>query len=649
MDFFGRQEQARRLTHWLVALYVASLITVIAAIDAVVLTLIALMGGDTPQWPDPQWLATHPLAVIFSTLSIAGVILFASLYRHAELRAGGGFVALALGGQRVLPDTVDPLRQRLLHVAEEMAIACALPVPEVHVLEQESGINAFAAGLNAADAAIAVSRGALELLDRAELQGVVAHEFSHILNGDMRLNTRLLGPLFGLTVLSLLARLTLFHLPRLGGRGRQGLFVLGASLLASAVLVIRAVGSFCGRLIQAAVSRQREYLADAAAVQFTRDPRGLRNALVKIGAALTGSRLVHPEAEEIAHLLFAPARHSALATHPALTARIRALDPGFDPAEFGALRRTLDRQLAARRQAAAAVNAPAAGATQPQPASATAAAALASGALPAQVGRPQRIHLEHAAAMRRSLPAPLIAASRASTSATALLFALGIDRHPEHRPGELAFVSRQLGEAVSGELAALLPLTDSLHPAQRLPLLFESLPALRRLPRAQREQLLRCLHMLLQRQGGQLAVHAYVLRKLAHTFLRDELDPGSGTGSLPLRAVREELRILFSIISTVGHDEPTALAAYRTGLGTLLGGEPPPKFIPPNWPARLDQALTRLDRLNPAATAQLVEALGRTVAHDGRLAIAEAELLRAVCAVLHCPLPALLATPAAAD
>lgn len=643
MDFFARQEQARRLTHRLVALYVAGLITVIAAIDIVVLTLIALMGGDAPQLPGPRWLAAHPLAITVTTLSIAGVILLAGLYRHAELRAGGGFIALALGGERVLPGTADRLRRRLLHVVEEMAIACALPVPEVYVLEQESGINAFAAGLNAADAAIAVSRGALEQLDRAELQGVVAHEFSHVLNGDMRLNTRLLGPLYGLTVLSLLARLTLFHLSRLGGRSRQGLFVLGASLLAATVLVIGAAGAFCGRLIQAAVARQREYLADAAAVQFTRDRQGLRNALVKIGAALTGSRLVHPQAGEIAHLLFAPARHSALATHPPLTARLRALDPGFDPAEFGALRRTLDRQLAASE------NAPAAATTPAQAAAASRATALAPGALPARVGRPQRIHLEHAAAMRRSLPAQLIAASRASTSARALLFALGIDSNPKHRHDELAFVSRQFGDAVSRELHALLPLTDALHPAQRLPLLFESLPALRRLPRAERQRLLHCLHMLLQRQGGQLAVHAYVLRKLVHTFLRDELDPGSGTGSLPLRAVREELRVLFSIISTVGHDEPTALAAYRAGLRELLGSEPPPRFIPPNWPARLDQALTRLDRLNPSATAQLVEALGRTVAHDGRLAIAEAELLRAVCAVLHCPLPALLVTPSATD
>lgn len=650
MDFFGRQAEARRFSRWLVLLFVLAVAAVVLAVNLVVLTLIANVAseGQTLVFPGPRWIAAHPGPALWTTLLVTGLIGMASLVRSAQLGQGGGFVALSLGGQRVLPDTTEPLRRRLLNVVEEMSIAAGVPVPELYVLEHEAGINAFAAGLNPADAAIAVTRGALEQLDRAELQGVIGHEFSHILNGDMRLNTRLIGLLFGLVVVALAARLVLYHAPRVAGRrGRANGGVLLIVAAASVVLAIGSVGLFFGRLIQAAVSRHRERLADASAVQFTRDTTGLRNALVKIGAALAGSRIVQPEAAEIAHMLFAPARALAFATHPPLVERIRALDPGFDPAEFGRTRQAMDAALRAGRAPPAATGTGAAR----SPATARerldeftrGGILLAPGALPAMVGHPLAVHVEYAGILRESLPAAVADAARAGSSAAPLLMALSLDSDEQIRDAQLDFVARQLGDAFRAAVAALLVHTDALHPAGRLPAVLQALPALRRLAPEERRRLLGVLHALLQREGARVSLQAYALRKLAHTGLQDELEPGYAGGRLSLAAVREELAVLFAVLSGSGNDPEQASAAYRAGLSHLLPGSIPTRAAPENWPARLDRALNRLDRLAPAAKSRLVEALGLTVAHDRRLSVAESELLRAVCAVLHCPLPPLVA------
>lgn len=641
MDFFRRQEAARRLSRRLVALFAVAAVVVVAALDVVVLTLAASIGAGAPVLADGQWIASHPLVVLGVSGLLAGSMAAAGYYRHLGLREGGGVVALALGGEMVRPDAADPLQRRLRNVVEEMAIASGLPMPEVYVLVDEPGINAFAAGLNPADAAIAVTRGALEALDRPELQAVVAHEFSHILNGDMRLNTRLLAPLFGLTVLASAARVALHHLPRFAGRGRAGLAIGLGTVAAGMVMAIGSVGLFCGRLIQAAVSRHREWLADAAAVQFTRNPEGLRTALVKIGAASAGSRVAQPEAADIAHLLFAPVRRGAFATHPPLEARIRALDPHFDRAEFGAMRARLDarREATSPPQDGAAARSEAEALAQ----AGTMAAVPGAGEWSRRIGNPRPVHVEFAADLRRALPPKLRAASADAVTASAVLLALCLDQDAENRTAQMAFLARQLGEPLAGLVAQSVRATDALHVAQRLPLLAELMPALRRQPRAERYRLMRALHALLQREGARLSLHAYALRRLAHTCLLDELQPAGRPGRLGLEPLGAELAVLFAVLAAAGHEGGAADAAYGDGLGWLLGKPAPVRSVPPNWPARLDQALTRLDRLAPQAKARLIEALGRTVAWDGRLATREAELLRAICAVLHCPMPPLVA------
>jgi Zn-dependent protease with chaperone function len=284
VDFYARQEAARRTTRWLLLGFLVSVVLVVLAVDAIV---VVLLGSAEPNAPTGS-------ALVFTTVVVLAIICGASLFKTLSLRSGGAVVARSLGGTRVERSTRDPALRRLRNVVEEMAIASGVTMPEVYVLENEDGINAFAAGNSPADAAIAVTRGAATLLKRDELQGVVAHEFSHILNGDMRLNLRLLGWTFGLLAIAIVARIVLQSSPSTGGRGRKD--GAGALMLAAlAIMILGYIGVFFGRLLQAAVSRHRERLADASAVQFTRDPAGLTGALLKIAGVSAGSKLATPK------------------------------------------------------------------------------------------------------------------------------------------------------------------------------------------------------------------------------------------------------------------------------------------------------------------------------------------------------------------
>jgi Zn-dependent protease with chaperone function len=297
VDFFARQEQSRRTSRALVGAFLLAFVIVAVATTVVVAAGLRLYTENNALFLGHGGLVT---AVALGTL---GLMIVASLYRAATLARGGGQVARMLGATQVSGEGNDPLTRRLVNVVEEIALAAGLPVPEIYVLEQEAGINAFAAGLTPNNSAIAVTRGALERLERAELQGVIAHEFSHILNGDTRLNQQLIGMSFGILVLSLAGRWLLRsarYTPSSRGRNNGG--VAAALAIGLALTLIGGIGVLLSRLIKAGVSRQRERLADASAVQFTREPDGLAGALKKIGGH--SARLVSVETEEVAHMLF---------------------------------------------------------------------------------------------------------------------------------------------------------------------------------------------------------------------------------------------------------------------------------------------------------------------------------------------------------
>jgi Zn-dependent protease with chaperone function len=639
MNFFKRQDEARRASRRLVVLFGLAVMAVVAAVDLVVIVLMRQSEARAHDYMPPlgEWLAAHPQMVVGTTLVVLAVITIASFYKTMVLGGGGGVVARSLGGVRISPDTTDPQQRRLLNVVEEMAIASGVPMPEVYLLEQESGINAFAAGHNPSNAAIGVTRGTLTTLNRAELQGVIAHEFSHILNGDMKLNVRLMGLLFGLLVIALIGRTVLRGATRVRGDRKGGVLIV--LLIALAVLVIGYVGLFFGRLIQAAVSRSRESLADASAVQFTRDPSGLRGALVKIGASAAGSRVGSPEVEEVAHMLFAPGMARFFATHPPLLERLKEIDPQFDPKEID---RARARMAASAGLAAAEAETPA---TQAKAAEYVIGLPAAAPALVAQlVGNPGTAHMQLAREIRQSLPEAIVAAGRYPESARSLLLALALDSNADTRARQKQVIAQRLTPQIAAATATLERDVDALEPEQRSPALMRGFPALRQLTHEERVQLMACLNGMLP-QDGNIALHSYVLRKLAQMHLRDDLDPGARVRRLTLDVVQRDAQVLFSVLARHGHsDDVSARRAYEAGMHQLFPRERPAYGLAGPWASALDLALSRLDQLAPIAKEQLVEAMVATVTHDQQLTIGEAELLRAVCASVHCPLPPLVAT-----
>ncbi len=334
MDFFERQDKARRNTRLLVFYFCVAVLSLVIAVNVAVSLILTLFAGTSSGGEPSPGLSQSDL-LVWVTIGTLGVILMGSIFKTLQLARGGSAVAELLDGRLINSNTSDADERKLLNVVEEMSIASGVPVPQVYVMDGEPGINAFAAGHSASDAAISVTRGCMKLLSRDELQGVIGHEFSHILNGDMGVNLRLMGLIFGIVCLTVIGRI----LVRTRGRKNP------LPLLGLALIIIGWAGVFFGRLIQAAVSRQREALADASAVQFTRNPSGLAGALKKIGGLTYGSRINSPHAEEASHLFFATGLSNSLfATHPPLLERIRALDPSFD----GEFPRVIEKPMSAQ-------------------------------------------------------------------------------------------------------------------------------------------------------------------------------------------------------------------------------------------------------------------------------------------------------------
>lgn len=632
MDFFAAQAASRRRTGWLLAGYAVAVAIVVTTITCIVFVVALSFAQPDSGEIDPGSLFG---TAAFAALLVLGTIGIASLHRMSQFREGGGAVARMLGGTKLTRETQDLRRRRLLNVVEEMAIASGVPVPEVYVLEQETSINAFAAGFLPTDAAIAVTRGTIERLNRAELQGVIGHEFSHVLNGDMRLNTRLAGPLFGLLVIAIAARQVLRVFGRSNSR-KAGPFVLAAV----AVMALGYLGVWLGRLLQSAICRQREYLADASSVQFTRDTTGLRDALVHIARGPRGSRLHTAEGEDLAHLFIASAYQRFFATHPPLEARIRALDPHYDVKQLGVFEPDPDESLADEDvladEAAPHVAALAAGGR----------IAVAAEGVSSQVGNPGLDAVRYAQALRVALPADLAAALARGSTAACIWLASGLAAAPGIRTAQLARISARLGGTVAGAVEKFDARLREIPSTQRLPMLQRALPALTALPRERRLALVE-LQRQLAAEDGTIEAHEYLLAALAARYLADQVDPKvAAAATIGLEDAAEDLGVLFATLAREGQDGPVdARRAYERGLASVLPRQRPEYEVRggADWSARLDRALARLDRLAPAAKEMVVEGLVRTIEHDGSVTVREAELLRAACALLHCPLPPLLA------
>jgi Zn-dependent protease with chaperone function len=652
MNFFERQAAARGTTRRLLFLFALAVIAIVVAINAAVLLGLRLSADEAQRQIGLVAFAQDRGGVLlFASLATLAVVVIASFTRIASLRSGGDAVARQLGGTPVPEETRDPQLRRLRNVVEEIAIASCVPVPDVYVLEQEAGINAFAAGYSPSDAAIAVTRGALDRLNRDELQGVIAHEFSHVLNGDMRLNIRLMGVLFGILVLGIIGRKVLEHAR--GGRDSKG--AMAILLIALSVMIIGYVGLFFGRLIKAGVSRQREFLADASAVQFTRQSDGLAGALKKIGGLANGSKLAAAETEEVSHMLFGDGigYSSLFATHPPLLERIQALDKHFKPEQLGELAqrwaksppRGLDEDLAL-------------GLTEDRRGTDHKAALPARRAelevsprtVAAQVGTPASDDFRRAGAIGVALPEALRSAAQRPSDAMGVVLALLLDADDVLRTRQLGEIATRLDQASADSAQINFLALSGLHPMLRLPLASLAFPLLRRRPREELERFAATCEVLIH-LDGQIGLFEYCLARMVRRQVIESLDPSRyrTAGRRKLVQNPEALADLFAVVAQHGHEhEDAARKAYNAGLGKVLPGAAAAYRPPRDWVAALDRALPALDAVDPLGKQLLVEGLVAAISQDGRVAVAEAELLRAVCSALHCPLPPMLESAAAA-
>ena len=664
MNFFEHQEAARRNSRRLVVLFALAVVAIVIAVNVAATVLFHTFAAPVGlRW----YSGALPNGFYFTnTVVVLGLIFGGTLLEMNRLKAGGVAVAQMVGAREVDTSTRDLLDRRLVNIVEEMAIASGVPMPRVFVMDAETSINAFAAGHSIDDAIVAVTRGTLTRLNRDELQGVIAHEFSHILNGDMRLNLRLIGVLYGLLIVALAGRFLL----ELGGRSRSGgdrssgsaIAVLVAAGLA--LWVLGYIGVFFGRLIKAGVSRQREFLADASAVQFTRNPDGIGGALRKIAGLSEqsglGSRIDHPQAESLSHLFLGAARPSFVrgifATHPPMDERLRriygravgampapenavalalgGLEPTQEPTRRSPIQYVPSASLAAAAQSAEALperTSPVAGLM--------AAGAAAAANVAAEIGtvRPPRNRDFALDEAQRALVESLRRAASDGMGAQLLALAMLVDQDQELHGQQRALIAEVFGAEAAALADGYHEQIQRLPPGARQPLVDVAMPALRKLPGEARSSLLRTAHLLIA-ADGRVTVPEFLL----FTILKRRLGPDAGR-AVPVRfaelsPVSREVGLVLSLVAAVRAPE-RAEHAFNAGAVTLRGVE---LNLVAAADIRLDDVSAALDRLNqlaPLVKPQLIKAATAVAFVDGETNWRSATSLRMICAALDAPLP----------
>ncbi len=660
-SFFENQQLARRNTKLLVLMYALAVAGVILAVDLVIGGLYAWNAFGGPETRHlslvGQLKAVPGQLYLWGAAGTAALVFTVSGWNIMQLSGGGAAVAEMAGARRVDPGTRDPLERRLVNVVEEMAIASGVRVPTVYVMDGEPGINAFAAGYEVSDSIVAVTRGTLETLNRDELQGVVGHEFSHILNGDMRLNIRMIGVLAGIVFIGSVGEF-LMRSQRSSSSDSKGaapIFLAGLALL-----LIGYIGLFFARLIKAAVSRQREFLADASSVQFTRNPDGIAGALDQIEVASSGSLIAGRHAEDLSHMYFGQGiavRLSGLFdTHPPVEERIQRVHSRFDRESYRRSRPPASRVLEEDEG----------GGERPGPdRKAAAAAVLAAGAALAPAGRRgadagaqwgRSAHesanlvgsmdgakVDYAAKLLAALPAGLRESLRDAQGASATLVALLLAPKEEVKKAQLdALAAKGLGPLAEAANRASA-LTRRLGAAFHVPVIDLALPAVKAAPEAARKELLAALEAVIQ-ADRRVSLHEFVVL----TMLRNQLAPrGKAAGNRKIADLQFDAITVLSLVAHAGTRQDVkgaradALqAAMRAGTKEMSLAEVPPSAS--LTLQRAADALESLKQLAPMQKAVLVKGLFATVSFDGSIRVVEAELMRLVGAVLDCPLPPLL-------
>ena len=646
MTFFENQIRAKRNTMLLVLVYVLAVILIVAAVYGCVMLVWLLMLSHAE---DPRLLRSgmHTLwypSVFYNVMGVTlAIVISGTLFKILQLSRGGSAVADLLGGRLILPNSPQAEEKRVLNVVEEMAIASGIPVPPVYLIPEKS-INAFAAGFSPSSAVIGVTEGCVQVLSRDELQGVIAHEFSHILNGDMRLNIRLVGVLNGILMIGLIG----YALFRMGlevsrGSRRSESSGGGAAFAALGVLLylLGYVGVFFANIIKSAVSRQREYLADASAVQFTRNPSGIAKALAKIGGFKSGSTLQHPRAQEVSHLFFANGITQTFlglfATHPPLIERIRRIEPGLASAfarggvveDSGREAGSDDHIGFSAAGLGAAVDAPQVPLAQ----------------VHQTVGEVREAHLRFAQGFQQALSESVSDLARDPIGAQAVMFALLLSPDQAVQRQQLAYLSENTNQQVLRDLAVAQPTVTKLQPGYRMPLVNRLIASLRQLP-ARAYQNFRTQIQYLIEIDKQCSLFEYALQRSlrrhldVHFFPRETRD----LSAVGLLEEGEAALQLLVCIARLSHANPEAAGlAIEAGLKQLVVLGLTNRPLPQQASLQaLDDCLLALEQSPPRTRESVLRACAAAVAVDRVVSVTEAELLRAVADGLECPIPPFL-------
>ena len=639
-------------------LYLLAVVGVIVAVDLLLAGIYAwnyewAHAGSNLTWA--MRLRVVPASLyLWGAFGTAFVILAVSGWHIVQLGGGGKAVAQMVGARRVPSDTKDPLERRLINVVEEMSIASGVRVPGVYIMDAETGINAFAAGYDTSDSIVAVTRGTLATLNRDELQGVIGHEFSHILHGDMRLNIRMIGVLAGIVFIGSIGEFVMRRSPNIDSKATVPIFLGGLMLF-----LIGYIGLFFARLIKSAVSRQREFLADASSVQFTRNADGIAGALDQIGMASAGSLIANRHAEDISHMFFGQGIRVRLSglfdTHPPLEERIARVHTRFDRSSYrkgrpGAVADAASEAAAAkgvsRKDAAVAVLATAAaGPSGRRGADVGAQWGRSAGESARLVGSMDGGKVDYAARLLQALPEGLREQLRDPEGARAAMVALLFAPKDDVMLTQVDALKAAGLATLADQARAIAPLTQRLGAAFHLSVVDLALPAIKAAPAQAREELVAALEAVIH-ADRRVSLHEFVVLTLVRSQLAPRGKPGAG-GSRKIAELKDAAEILLSLVAHAGtrrdatgkrgEDLQSAVRAGAKEMG--LPESPPVSTLTLETAA---EALELLKSLAPMQKAVLIKGLFAAVCADGSIRVMEAELMRLVGAVLDCPLPPLL-------
>ena len=638
MNFFEQQDAARRQTTRLVMLFLLAVVAIVVAVNIV--AAVAIIGVSVNYIISSGRITAPASFYVFVTFATLALIAGGSLVQIMSLAGGGAKLARMMGARPVSRASSDPAERRLLNVVEEMAIASGTAVPQVFVMDDQQAINAFAAGFSPNHATVVVTRGTLDRLNRDELQGVIGHEFSHILNGDMRLNLRLMGVLGGILLLTTLGCMLTSSSPRSKSNG------FSVTLLGFGLIAVGYIGVFFGRLIQASVSRQREFLADASSVQFTRNPDGIGGALAKISQA--GSRVDHPRAGEANHLFFGEAIASdfadffpdLMATHPPVGERLKRI--------YGhtvAIGEIVARSAAAAPEPAetAAVSAFAGGNEFGRSAGArrsgetTAQAAVKTGAaVIAAMGEVSTRHVDYAASLLDALPRAVRELTRNTQGAKQAMFGLVFAQGGPAKPAQAELL--RAGGEDPDQVEKIAAEVQGLGKIARLPLIALAAPTLKSLAPAERAAFLQLLQQLIA-ADRRVTLEEFVVATMLEATLGERSGRAVPVTYRALEPLVADAQLILSLIAHATRGD--SAASFEAGVKELGI----PLTLLPAGAVSLDAvkaALSRLNQLAPMKKPRLVKALVKCALADGKLSLTDAELLRAVCSTLDSPLPPFL-------